>query len=266
MTGLIYDLGLHKGEDTEFYLKKGFRVVAVDANPEMCGLAAERLREHVEEGRLTILNVAIADQRGTIPFYRNEVSEWGTVDPEWAARNQRLGRSSEQLLVEAVPLGDILQEHGEPHYLKIDIEGMDHAALEALARSQARPKYVSIESEKVSFRRLRHEFELFAKMGYDRFKVVQQRDVPKQVPPCPALEGTYAEHTFRHGSSGLFGEEAPGEWLTAEQALRLYKRIFWHYRLYGDDPVIGGRLTRKIVWGLGFRPGWYDTHARHSGA
>ena len=28
---LIYDVGLHKGEDSEFYLKKGFRVVAIEA-------------------------------------------------------------------------------------------------------------------------------------------------------------------------------------------------------------------------------------------
>ena len=26
---LIYDVGMHKGEDTEFYLSKGFRVIAL---------------------------------------------------------------------------------------------------------------------------------------------------------------------------------------------------------------------------------------------
>jgi hypothetical protein len=28
---LIFDVGFHRGEDTDFYLKKGFRVVAVEA-------------------------------------------------------------------------------------------------------------------------------------------------------------------------------------------------------------------------------------------
>lgn len=32
---LIYDVGLHRGEDTDFYLKKGFHVVALEANPEL---------------------------------------------------------------------------------------------------------------------------------------------------------------------------------------------------------------------------------------
>jgi hypothetical protein len=33
---------LHKGEDAEFYLKKGFRVVAVEAMPELAQSATER--------------------------------------------------------------------------------------------------------------------------------------------------------------------------------------------------------------------------------
>ena len=31
VTNLIYDLGSHNGQDSEFYLKKGFTVVAVEA-------------------------------------------------------------------------------------------------------------------------------------------------------------------------------------------------------------------------------------------
>ena len=32
---LIFDIGMHIGQDTEFYLKKGFCVVAVEANPKL---------------------------------------------------------------------------------------------------------------------------------------------------------------------------------------------------------------------------------------
>jgi hypothetical protein len=30
---LIYDVGMHTGQDTEFYLAKGFNVIAIEANP-----------------------------------------------------------------------------------------------------------------------------------------------------------------------------------------------------------------------------------------
>jgi hypothetical protein len=34
---LIYDVGFHHGEDTAFYLKKGFRVAAFEAHPRLAG-------------------------------------------------------------------------------------------------------------------------------------------------------------------------------------------------------------------------------------
>ncbi len=32
---LIYDVGMHKGEDADYYLKKGFRVIGFEAIPEL---------------------------------------------------------------------------------------------------------------------------------------------------------------------------------------------------------------------------------------
>ena len=47
---LIYDLGMHVGQDTEFYLKKGFRVVAVEANPILAELGASRFQSEIDVG------------------------------------------------------------------------------------------------------------------------------------------------------------------------------------------------------------------------
>ena len=33
MKDLIFDVGCNNGDDTDFYLRKGFRVVAIDADP-----------------------------------------------------------------------------------------------------------------------------------------------------------------------------------------------------------------------------------------
>ncbi|MFZ5896082.1 MAG: FkbM family methyltransferase [Myxococcota bacterium] len=260
---LIYDLGLHLGEDSEFYLKKGFRVVGIDANPEMCAQAGARLASYVETGQLVIVNRAIAMQEGEVTFYRNQSqSEWGTIDATWAERNRRIGTKSEEIRVQAVTLKRLVDEHGPPYFVKIDIEGLDLTALRSLTGAVHLPKYVSIESDKVSFSRLREEFDVFKKLGYDRFKIVPQHRVPQQRPPYPAREGRYVEHEFELGSSGLFGEEAPGEWLTASQAIELYKPIFIRYQLTGDDPLIRSRVVRGTLKRLGFRTGWHDTHAR----
>jgi len=71
-----------------------------------------------------------------------------------------------------------------------------------------------------------HEFEILIRLGYPRFMIVNQTQIGRQKPPNPAAEGRYVEYRFERGSSGLFGEKAPGRWLTAHQAIRRYWLIF----------------------------------------
>src|SRR5438445_326710 len=99
---LIFDVGMHVGRDSEFYLRKGYRVVAVEANPDLCRLAEDRLREHVTARRLIIINEAIAQYDGYVTLHLNEQEgEWSTIDPVWAERNLRLGTRSHELTVKA---------------------------------------------------------------------------------------------------------------------------------------------------------------------
>jgi FkbM family methyltransferase len=261
---LIFDLGLHRGEDTEFYLSKGFRVVAVDANADLCAQAIDRLSDQVRSGALTVVNKAISDKAGEIDFYEDESSSWSTVDVAWAARNRRLGSRQHTRTVTAFTTADLLSEFGAPYYMKVDIEGMDMTALRGLAATDLRPRYVSIESDKVSFRGLRNEFDTFASLGYDKFKPVSQRDVPKQTLPNPAREGSYVDHRFALGSSGAFGDEAPGQWISADDAIERYRRAFLQYALTGDDPFVRSVALRNALKVVGFRNNWFDTHARLS--
>src|SRR5215469_5997870 len=79
---LVFDIGMNVCEDTDFYLKKGFRVVAVEANSATCRDAAEKYREAIEAGRLTILNRAISSHRGPVTLYLcRSNSAWSTASP-----------------------------------------------------------------------------------------------------------------------------------------------------------------------------------------
>jgi FkbM family methyltransferase len=276
---LIFDVGLHKGEDSEFYLKKGFNVVAIEALPHLCSFARTRLKRYIDSGQLTILNVAIADKTGPITFYmNNKESMWGTTSPEWVKRNARFGADSSEIKVDGILFNSILDKFGVPYYLKIDIEGADLLCLKALRDVQSKPKYVSIESTKTSWNDLRAEFSLFEALGYSRFKLVQQADVERQTCPFPAKEGLYIDHRFEADSSGLFGEEAPGNWVSKKEALKMYRRIFLGYKLFGD----AGSLVkfkphlRKLPFSEDLAkamlfpslsnplfPGWFDTHATY---
>lgn len=280
---LIYDVGLHRGEDSEFYLRKGFRVVAFEADPERIAEARARLAPYLADGRLTIVEGAIVSpdalQAGqtTVRFYKNDqVSVWGTTDAAWASRNARLGATSHVVEVAAIDFAAALRRYGVPYYLKVDIEGADLICIDALRSLDARPAYVSLESDKTSLAGVKREIDLLVELGYDSFQAIEQSLLPEQQsPPETPLEGTYVAYRFPEGSSGLFGAELPDAWQPTAAILRRYRAIMAGYRLLGDDglmnswrfrgaPRLRARAERALQrWTGGAVPGWYDTHARH---
>src|SRR6478672_9743655 len=177
---LVVDVGLHHGQDTDFYLKKGFRVVAFEADPSNAAFCRERFADAIRDGRLTIVEGAITEDAArlgieSVKFFRNEDhSLWGSTNEDWAARNKVLGTTNETIAVAAVDFEKCIAEYGVPHYLKADIVGSETICLRALLKFENKPDYISIRSEKLVFGKLEHEFDLLEQLGYDRFKAVKQ--------------------------------------------------------------------------------------------
>lgn len=260
---LIFDVGAHKGEDTDFYLEKGFRVVSVEANAQLAQGLRERFATALVSGRLTIVEAAVAEHEGEIEFFQNEdVSVWGTIYPNWAERNAGMGTRSIKVKVRAVTFDSLLREHGIPYFLKVDIEGADMLCVSALESVSTKPRFVSVEATKTSWKNLVAEFNVFRRLGYTRFKVVNQSYVEHQIEPSPAREGDTTGHRVLPDSSGLFGRDLPDPWLTRSQALRKYFAIFAQYRFFGDN-TWGNKMARRLPWKYQRRilPDWYDTHA-----
>lgn len=265
-TQTIFDVGLHRGEDTAFYLTKGFRVIAIEASPSLCALAARRFQTEIAAQQLVIVNAAITSNSGLVQFFESSNDQFGTTKATWVNRNRNLGAEVTTVrTIQGIRLIELIETYGCPYYIKIDIEGADCDALHSLAFSSSRPKYLSLESEKVSWEDLVREFDFLCNLGYKRFKIIPQHTVSRQKPPYPAREGRYVDYQFPwSGSSGLFGEETPGRWLNRTEALAKYRLIFIKYRWYGD--AVGTRgcikdsIGRFLQRSLG-EAGWYDTHA-----
>ena len=269
---LIYDVGLHRGQDTDFYLKKGFRVIGFEANPENVAFCRKRFAEAIKNGKLTIVEGAISDEDifsngDHIKFYLNKNhSFWGSTCQDWAYRNEVMGTTNEVIEVKSVRFSESLQKYGIPFYLKADIVGSEKCCLKALLKFEQKPDYLSIRSEKVVFQNLIEEFNLLQKLGYSRFKAIQQEFSDLQI----SLNGNGKLYSFEEGASGLFGEETAGKWKNQEAILKEYNRIFILYWLFGDYSFLNQtEKGKKLITNLErvFRrplPGWYDTHAKHS--
>jgi FkbM family methyltransferase len=257
----IFDIGLHEGCDTEFYLRKGFRVIALEANPQLAAVVASRLAEDVAAGRLVILNKAVAERAGeAIPFYvRSDKDGWSSIYRHVAERD---GKASTRFDVEAVTIDDLFADYGVPYFVKCDIEGAESLVLTQIAASPVRPRFVSVEcfgnagSEMV---------DLLLGAGYSHFQIVNQSYLKLSKPPYPAREGAYVPMTFHGKMSGLFGEELkPDFWVGADTIRRQLSE--WHNLKAGEgDPVRRFVLRKYGKWtGRGWLidRGWIDVHAR----
>jgi FkbM family methyltransferase len=259
---------LHKGEDTAYYLAKGFRVVGIEADPELAQACRRRFAQDIAKGQLDIIEGAIADGRGKVSFFRSEHSVWGSVHKDWADRNAMLGFDSNIIEVQVVDIKSVFQKFGVPFYLKLDIEGGERIVLRQLLNLPFPPHFISLESEKVYFRKLLLELRLLVRLGYNRFKVVQQQTIPESTVRTTDCDGKLMTYRFEDHSSGPFGDDACGEWLTYRQACIRYAFIFGLYRLFGDYGLLkryelGLRLQRKLARLSGKPiPGWFDTHAK----
>ena len=189
MADLIADIGMHDGQDTDFYLKKGYRVVAVEANPEFVLANRQRFAGEIESGRLTIIHGTIGANEGLVKLFVNDrKSDWSSIHERIAGRD---GKELRCLEVPGILASDFFDRYGEDlFYVKIDIEGEDVNALLGLMDSTARPKYLSIEATAV------WHLGIMRAMGYDRFKLVNQSYWFDWTTPRPAIHGESIDYQF----------------------------------------------------------------------
>ena len=238
---LIYDLGMNHGEDSLFYLEKGFRVVAVEANPVIYSKMTQEFSDWIETGRLTILNLGIWDTASKLIFYKKlDNDHWSSVDAGYGTRK---GTAYEEVEIDCITLPTLLAEHGTPYYLKIDIEGADKIAISSLASSKSLPAFISVEEYGAKC------IEDLKDLGYDRFKIVPQGDKSQMNPsPSPAREGSYVERWFSGRDTGLFGLELPGMWMPFQEAYDTFT----------------SKIRDESYAYIGPDNEWFDVHATNS--
>lgn len=268
---LIIDVGMHTGQDTANYLAKGFRVVAVEADPALVEAANHRFAGEMADGRLRIVHGAVSEEVGTVALaVADGLTEWSSVSEDFIARQRTVGLVTREVEVPAVRFQDVLEVSGIPHYLKIDIEGADMLAVRALRDFEDRPHFVSIETVAhagwTSKTGIFDELAELWTLGYRRFQYVPQGNHSRTSEPVPAREGGPSGLALEDTGSGLFGEELAGEWIDVDAALDRARRLRSGQKLINlgmryahTRPVRAFASLRRSV---GRPVPWYDLHAR----
>jgi len=204
--GVIYDFGMNNGDDVEYYLMKGARVVGVEANRSLCELVERRFADAIERGKLIVLNVALSDQESSelIPFYVHRTNH---VLSQLQRPSEATLDQFDEVKVECRTPTSIVREFGDPAYIKIDIEGADLAVLEDLSAAGILPPEISAES---------HSVAIFARLvanGYRSFNLVDGPSVGKMYgrATIETPDGR-KPYRFKAHSAGPFGDDIRTPW------------------------------------------------------
>ena len=229
--------------------------------------AREGHAEAVRKGRLILVHCAVGMEEGSIQFHLSTCTLWNSLKREITDRNSS---HQETVMVPARRLSALLREYGIPLYCKIDVEGYDAACLAALEESSDLPCFISVETECIAQgEQLNDEgaletLERLRKLGYRRFKLVDQRslavlspfgrDIYRERAPlwrrvlkrlrvidfgfyngCQFIIENRQRlsklrgYNFPDGSSGPFGDDLEGNWIDYDMAR---KALLRHRRNY----------------------------------
>jgi FkbM family methyltransferase len=230
---LVYDVGMFNGDDTAYYLEKGFRVVGVEANPHLIPGLTERFSSEIEQKRLVIENVAVAEVEGEVELFIA-----GDDKPQSSLTRRVLDLHNVPVTstrVRGVTLSSLVQRHGTPTFMKIDVENADLIALRDLASHGIKPPDISVEAHHIG------TIVQLYNMGYARYRFINGKTVPTRFANARVrpVDGNHIRFNFTLHSSGPFGEDFDEPWLSFEQAMAVWS-------------------CRQTLLG----PGWYDVHAR----
>jgi FkbM family methyltransferase len=213
---VIYDFGANNGDDLPYYLKKADKVVAVEANSALCAQMVRRFSAEIAAGRLVVENCVLtaSEQLAPVCFY---IHKYNHVLSQFPVPEDNQLHEFDKVQLPSRSAAGIIEQHGIPHYIKIDIEHYDEVILKSLFEKNIRPDFISAES---------HNIEVFCLMvtlgKYNSFKLVDGLSVYERYANCSiSTTDTTEVYAFPFHSAGPFGYDIDGKWMTANNFFRL---------------------------------------------
>lgn len=134
---LVFDVGAHVGDRIASFLRLGARVVAIEPQPALV-IALKAL--YGRKRAVTILAKAVGRRTGTLAMKINidnptiSTASKEFVDAAKGAAGWEGQTWEKTIEVPVTTLGDVIEMHGLPSFVKIDVEGFEAEALAGLTR------------------------------------------------------------------------------------------------------------------------------------
>jgi FkbM family methyltransferase len=134
---LVFDIGSHVGDRISAFRSLGARVVAVE--PQPAALTWLRWR-YGRDAQVQIVQAAASDTPGSLTLHVNLANPTVSTASSDFIESTRGARGwdgqfwDDTITVPAVTIDELIARHGEPAFMKIDVEGFELNVLNGLSR------------------------------------------------------------------------------------------------------------------------------------
>jgi FkbM family methyltransferase len=141
---LVFDIGANMGTMTAIFAALGAKVVAVEPNPD----CATHIERSTSRDAVDVLQAAVGERDGSAELnVSDRKDKMSSLSVKWCqavsnGNRDYAGMWNRKLTVPMVTLDSLIQRHGLPFYIKIDVEGYEEQALKGLSK---RPPLLSFE-------------------------------------------------------------------------------------------------------------------------
>jgi len=235
---VIYDFGCNNGIDIPYFLRKGDKLVVVDANPAHINEIKSVYREHIDRGVLVAIDNIITTQESgeRLDFFLHKKHN---VRSTMVRPQDQEIHDFEVIKIKTKNALEIIQEHGLPYYVKTDLEGYDEMLLEYLLKNNIRPSFISAEMNNINIFSLLHSIG-----GYQYFNIVDGSNVHIDYKTCRIQTNNGVEEfSFKEHSAGPFGNDISTKWMNADNIIR---RIAMEKYGWKDLHATNERIERGI--------------------
>lgn len=122
---LLFDIGANRGDATLAGLRKGYKVVAVEAAPR---IYSELVKNFIYNPNVTPLRYAVSSKDNErVSFYECEEDGLSTLNLDWLTDEAMpyAGKPYRTVSVNTVTINTLVKTYGVPDLIKVDVEGAE---------------------------------------------------------------------------------------------------------------------------------------------
>jgi FkbM family methyltransferase len=158
---------------TELFLQQAGRVVCVEPQPECVKALKKRFRN---DRRVILLAAGLAEKPGALELsICSQANTLSTFSEEWKTGRFVKYKWDKVVRVPVTTLDEVIRQHGEPAYCKIDVEGFEMPVLRGLTRPVP---LLSFEFTREFMGRARECVNHLRLIGFQRFNFILGENRP----------------------------------------------------------------------------------------